>query len=38
MQGFQKLDLSTMDLDKVLREFLQMYSGDKRIKYEKETL
>ena len=26
-----------MDLDKVLREFLQMYSGDKRIKYEKET-
>ena len=27
-----------MDLDKVLREFLQMYSGDKRIKYEKESL
>ena len=26
-----------MDLDKVLREFLQMYSSDKRIKYEKET-
>ena len=27
----------SMDLDQVLREFLQMYSGDKRIKYEKET-
>ena len=27
----------TMDLDKVLREFLQMYSGDKRIKYEGQT-
>ena len=26
-----------MDLDRVLREFLQMYSSDKRIKYEKET-
>ena len=26
-----------MDLDKVLKEFLQMYSSDKRIKYEKET-
>ncbi len=29
---------TNMDLDKVLREFLQMYSSDKRIKYEKETL
>ena len=28
---------TNMDLDKVLKEFLQMYSGDKRIKYEKET-
>ena len=27
----------TMDLDKVLKEFLQMYSGDKRIKYESQT-
>ncbi len=26
-----------MDLDDVLREFLQMYSGDKRIKYEREN-
>ena len=26
-----------MDLDKVLREFLQMYSGDKRIKYERNS-
>ena len=28
---------TNMDLDKVLREFLQMYSGDKRIKYAKDT-
>ncbi len=26
-----------MDLDDVLREFLQMYSGDKRINYEREN-